>query len=74
MRLNEFTKRPYRSEDGVEGQGQILKGNLYFKLENKMRRHRDKKRYKKTLLGEPKVGRILQVWGAIRHERTGKII
>lgn len=59
IRLNEFTKRPLRSEDVGEGQGQILR-NLYFKLENKTRRHRDKRRYTKTLLGEPKEGRILQ--------------
>lgn len=63
MGLNGLTKRPYRNEDGVEGQGQILRGNLYFKLEKKTRRHRNKRRYEKLLSGKPKEVRISQARG-----------
>lgn len=29
MGLNGLPKKPYRSEDGVEGQGQLLRGNIF---------------------------------------------
>ena len=60
MRLNEFSKRTYRREDGEEDQGQILRENLSLELEKKRkwRRHRDKRGDKKSI----KV-RIAQAWG-----------